>query len=119
MNGINWLFESAARLDRMGIAVTRVGLVAVLVWIGGLKAFHYEDEGIVPYVANSPLMNFFYRQPPGEYRSHMNREGELVPANRAWHGRNGSYSFAHALGAVIVSLGVMVSVHPWMPRVSA
>jgi reactive chlorine resistance protein C len=58
MNGINRLFESAARLDRMGIAVTRVGLVVVLVWIGSLKVFHYEAEGIVPFVTNSPLMNF-------------------------------------------------------------
>ena len=119
MNGINWLFESAARLDRMGIAVTRVGLVVVLVWIGSLKVFHYEDEGIVPFVANSPFMSFFYRQPVGEYRQHMNREGELVPTNRQWHERNGTYGFAYGLGAVIVAYGVMIALHPWMPRVAA
>ena len=56
--------------------MTRVGPVVVLVWIGGLKIFRYEDEGIVPFVANSPFMSFFYRQPAGEYRRHMNREGE-------------------------------------------
>jgi|SRR4051812_9720303 len=78
MNGINWLFESAARLDRMGIAVTRVGLVVALIWIGSLKVFHYEDEGIVPFVANSTFMNLFYRQPAGEYRQHMNREGDAA-----------------------------------------
>jgi uncharacterized membrane protein YkgB len=33
------VFESAARLARMGISVTRIGLVMVPVWIGGLKAF--------------------------------------------------------------------------------
>ena len=119
MVGTDRLFESAARLDRVGVVMTRVGLVVVLVWIGGLKAFRYEDEGIVPYVANSPLMSFFYRQPAGEYRWHMNREGELVPANREWHERNGTYLFAHGLGAVIVALGVMVAVHPWLPRVAA
>jgi reactive chlorine resistance protein C len=119
MDRINWLFESAARLDRMGIFVTRVGLIVVLVWIGSLKVFHYEDEGIVPFVANSPLMNFGYRQPAGEYKQHMNREGELVPANREWHERNGTYRFAHALGSVIVAFGVMVALHPWLPRVAA
>jgi reactive chlorine resistance protein C len=119
MNGINWLFESAARLDRMGIAVTRVGLVVVLIWIGSLKAFRYEDEGIVPFVANSPFMNSFYRQPTGEYRQHMNREGELVPANREWHERNGTYRFAYGLGSVIVAYGVMIALHPWLPRVAA
>ena len=81
------LCELAARLDRVGIVVTRIGLVVVLVWIGGLKVFAYEDEGIVPFVANSPFMSFFYRAPAGEYRQHMNREGELVPANREWHER--------------------------------
>jgi uncharacterized membrane protein YkgB len=119
MNGIDRLFESAARLDRVGISATRVGLIVVLVWIGSLKTFRYEDEGIVPFVANSPLMNFVYRQPVGEYKRHMNREGELVPANRAWHERNGTYRFAYALGSVIVAYGVMIALHPWLPRVAA
>jgi uncharacterized membrane protein YkgB len=119
MNGINWLFESASRLDRVGIAVTRVGLVVVLVWIGSLKAFRYEDEGIVPFVANSPLMNFVYRQPAGEYKQHTNREGALVPSNREWHELNGTYRFAYALGSVIVAYGVMIALHPWLPRLAA
>jgi uncharacterized membrane protein YkgB len=109
----------AARADRAGIIVTRIGLVVVLVWIGGLKIFAYEDEGIVPFVANSPLMSFFYRQPAGEYRQHMNREGELAPANREWHERNGTYLFAYGLGSVIVAFGVMIALHPWLPQVSA
>ena len=82
METVTRLFEAAARADRVGITATRIGLIVVLVWIGSLKIFRYEDEGIVPFVANSPLMSFFYRQPAGEYRQHMNREGELVPANR-------------------------------------
>ncbi len=119
MNTFTKLFEMAARADRAGIIVTRIGLVVVLVWIGSLKVFHYEDEGIVPFVANSPLMSFFYRQPAGEYRQHMNREGELAPANREWHERNGTYFFANGLGSVIVAFGVMIALHPWLPQVSA
>jgi reactive chlorine resistance protein C len=119
MNGINKLFEAAAKLDRFGVALTRVGLVVVLVWIGGLKIFKYEDEGIVPFVANSPAMSFFYQQPAGEYRKHMNREGELVPANREWHERNGTYLFAYGLGSVIVAYGIMIALHPIFPRVAA
>jgi reactive chlorine resistance protein C len=119
MNTVIKLFETAARADRVGITVTRIGLVVVLAWIGGLKAFHYEDEGIVPFVANSPLMSFFYRQPAGEYRQHMNREGELVPANREWHQRNGTYLFAYGLGAVIVAYAVMIGLHPFLPQVAA
>ena len=31
-----------------------------MAWIGGLKAFQYEADGIVPFVTNSPFMSFFY-----------------------------------------------------------
>jgi reactive chlorine resistance protein C len=113
------LFELAAKSEQLGITVTRLGLVVVLVWIGSLKAYRYEDEGIVPFVANSPFMSFFYRQPLGEYRQHMNREGELVSANRDWHERNGTYVFAYGLGSVIVAFGVMIALHPWLPQISA
>jgi reactive chlorine resistance protein C len=119
MNTIVKVFELAARAERTGIIVTRIGLVVVLVWIGSLKFFDYEDEGIVPFVANSPFMSFFYRQPAGEYRRHMNREGELVLANRQWHEQNGTYRFAYGLGAVIVAYGVMIALHPWRPGVAA
>ncbi len=103
----------------MGVIITRVGLVVVLTWIGGLKAYQYEAEGIVPLVANSPLMKSFYREPAGDYRHHMDREGELIPENRQWHERNGTYGFAHALGASIFLFGVMIALHPWLPRVAA
>lgn len=119
MGAAHKFFEAAARADRVGVAATRAGLVVVLVWIGGLKAYPYEAEGVVPFVANSPLMSFVYRQPAGEYRRHLNREGDVVPANREWHGRNGTYPFARALGAVIVVYGLMIALHPWLPRVAA
>jgi reactive chlorine resistance protein C len=119
MKPLNSLFVMIARMDHIGVIVTRVGLIVVLVWIGGLKAFRYEDEGIVPFVANSPLMSFFYQQPAGEYREHMNREGALVQVNRDWHERNGTYLFAYGLGSVIVALGLMIALHPWLPQVSA
>jgi uncharacterized membrane protein YkgB len=46
MNSTIKLFETAARADRAGIIVTRLGPVVVLAWIGGLKAFHYNDPAI-------------------------------------------------------------------------
>jgi nicotinamidase-related amidase len=79
MEGLHTLIELAARMDRLGVIVTRVGLV-VPVWIGGLKAHRYEDEGIVHLVANSPSMGFLYREPPGEHRNHVNPDGARCPS---------------------------------------
>lgn len=112
------IFEAASRLDRVGVAVTRLGLIVVLVWIGGLKVAQYEADGIVPFVANSPLMRFFYNDPEG-YKEHKNPEGAVVPENRAWHEANGTYPFALGLGAVIVSYGLLLCLHPWWPQAAA
>jgi len=116
--GLTKVFEWAARMDRAGVVVTRLGLIVVLVWIGGLKVARYEADGIVPFVANSPLMSFFYAD-PGGYKEHKNPEGALVTANRAWHESNGTYPFALGLGAVIVLYALMLCVNPWLPQVAA
>jgi uncharacterized membrane protein YkgB len=119
MSRIIGLFELAARADRVGVALTRLGLIVVLLWIGALKAFPYEADGIVPFVANSPTMSFFLKYPAPEYKAHMNAEGQLVPANREWHRQNHSYAFAYGLGAVIFAYGLMLCLHPWLPQVAA
>jgi len=110
-------FEVLSRMDRVGVAVTRIGLIVVLLWIGGLKTAKYEAEGIAPFVAHSPFMSFFYSEPSG-YTTHRNPEGALVPANRAWHEANGTYTFALGLGAIIVIYGLMLALHPWLPQVA-
>jgi len=112
------LFELASRMDKMGVTVTRAGLIVVLFWIGGLKAFRYEADGIVPFVANSPTMSFFYSD-PGSYKAHKNPEGALVPENRSWHEANRTYIFAFCLGSVIVVYGLMLCLNPWLPQVAA
>lgn len=109
------IFELAAKTDRIGITLTRVGLIVVLVWIGGLKAFRYEADGIVPFVANSPFMSFFYADAE-HYASHKNPEGALAPANRQWHESNHTYEFAWGLGSVIVLYGLLLCLHPWLPQ---
>jgi uncharacterized membrane protein YkgB len=113
------IFAQAAALDRVGMGLLRLGLVVVLCWIGGLKFADYEADGIVPLVANSPLMSFFYHYPPGDYRQYMNKEGEVIPAHQQWHQLNGTYSFSHGLGIVIVLIGVLIAAYPILPQVSA
>lgn len=119
MNRIESLFRLAARADRLGMNALRVGLIVVLVWIGSLKVAEYEADGIVPFVANSPVMSFVYAYDAPEYRQYMNKEGELIPANRAWHEANRTYSFSYLLGSVIVLFGLLIAAHWWRPELGA
>ncbi len=107
-----------SRLDRVGMGMLRVALVIVLVWIGGLKFVDYEADSIVPLVANSPIMRFLYHQ-PSEYRTHMNKEGELNLQHREWHEQNGTYTFSHGLGVVIIGIGLLIALYPVRPELSA
>lgn len=118
-SAIQHVYFAAAALDRIGMGLLRLGLVIVLVWIGGLKFASYEADSIVPLVANSPVMSFFYHHPAPEYRAYMNKEGELNRAHRQWHETNGTYPFAYGLGIVIISIGVLIALHPVRPQFAA
>jgi uncharacterized membrane protein YkgB len=96
-----------SKADWIGLAMTRVAIAAVFLWIGSVKFAAYEADSITPFVANSPVLSFFYQQ-PGEYRQHLTREGELVPAQREWQRQNGTYTFSKGLGAVEICIGVLV-----------
>lgn len=113
------LFAFAAGLDRFGMGLLRVGLVVVLLWIGGLKFASYEADGIVPLVANSPVASFMYLHPAPEYRKHMNKEGEVKPANQEWQRSNHTYAVSYGLGIVIVTLGLLIALYPVLPQASA
>lgn len=118
MHWILKLMRLAAGTQKTGIATTRLGLIVVLIWIGGLKAFPYEADGIIPFVANSPAMSFLLND-PANYRAHRNPEGALVPANRSWHRGNGTYRFSYGLGAIIVFYGLLLCLHPLFPQAAA
>ncbi|MCH5599559.1 YkgB family protein [Niabella ginsengisoli] len=98
-----------------------------MAWIGGLKAFQYEADGIVPFVINSPFMNFFYHNTGKtalnekgmavpEYTLHKNPEGKTVQKNIDWHKNNGTYVFSYGLGTVIVIIGLLVLLGIWFPK---
>jgi reactive chlorine resistance protein C len=99
---IRSLYGVAARFDRFGFGMLRLGLVIVLCWIGGLKAANYEAEGIVPFVANSPLMSFFYHRPAPEYRE-QNPAGGVNLADHEWNETNGTYVFRTHWAALLAA----------------
>ena len=110
------------------VHLLRISIFVVMAWIGGLKAFQYEADGIVPFVTNSPFMQFFYAH-SGEqmadangklvpaYTLHKNPEGKVVHKNKAWHTSNNTYIFSYGLGSVIVLFGILVLLGIWYPRV--
>ena len=118
-SALDTIFRKAASLDLVAVRVLRLGLIVVLLWIGGLKFANYEADSIVPLVANSPFLRFVYTYPAPEYRHHMNKEGEYIPEHRSWQESNGTYPVSHALGFVIVLLGVLIALNGPFPQLAA
>ena len=97
----------AASAQKLGINLIRVAILVIFVWIGGLKFWNYEAEGIVPFVANSPFMSFFYTKDAPEYKEYKLKEGELDETKHLWHEENNTYGFSHGLGILIMGIGIL------------
>lgn len=106
----------------------RIAIFVVMAWIGGLKAFQYEADGIVPFVSNSPFMSFLYSnssktainekgETVKEYVLHKNPEGKMVVKNIEWHKSNGTYTFAYGLGAMIIVIGLFTLLGIWLDTI--
>jgi uncharacterized membrane protein YkgB len=93
-----YMLTLLANSQRQFFNFMRIAIFVVMAWIGGLKAFQYEADGIVP---------FFYNEPSSEYMKYKNKEGEVVEKNIQWHQKNGTYVFSYGLGAVIVIIGLI------------
>ena len=113
MKGLRLLSQGQSHF----INFLRIAIFVVMAWIGGLKVCQYEADGIVPFVANSPVMSFFYAKDAPEYTAHKNPEGKMVAANIRWHKENGTYLFSYGLGAVIVGIGLAVLLGIWSPPI--
>lgn len=108
------IINQIAKLDHFGKKVVRFAIVLVFLWIGGLKFFTYEADGIVPFVANSPFMSFFYNH-ADEYKSHQNKEGELIATNHQWNIENNTYGFSFGLGIFLVTVAILVALYKVAP----
>ena len=112
--------EILANSQRQYINLLRFGIFIVMAWIGGLKAFQYEADGVIPFVANSPFMSFFLNKNVSDadnYKPNKNKEGEVVPENIKWHESNGTYPFSYGLGTVICIIGILVLLGIWFPKI--
>ncbi|MDR3023181.1 DUF417 family protein [Chryseobacterium sp.] len=126
----NRLYDRLLQLDTWFFNFLRISIFIVMAWIGGLKAFHYEADGIVPFVANSPFMSFFYKNAGNkvlnedkklvaEYTLYKNPEGKVIQKNIDWHQENRTYTFSYGLGTMIVIIGSLVLLGIWFPKIGA
>jgi reactive chlorine resistance protein C len=94
--------NSMTSLERLGIHVSRYGLVITLLLIGVLKFTTGEAQGIQPLVANSPLMFWLYRILSLQGVSNLIGVTEIVVALlialRPWSAR---LSFIGSIGATV------------------
>lgn len=114
---MNRLLNILANSQSKFINLIRFSVFIVMVWIGGLKAYQYEADGIVPFVANSPFMSFFYAKEAPEYMNYKNPEGKTVQKNIDWHKENNTYVFSYGLGTVIVIIGILILLGIWYARI--
>lgn len=107
----------SASLKGLGVHLIRVAIFIIFIWIGGLKFWNYEAEGIVPFVANSPFMNFFYEKEAPEYKDYKLKEGEFDKMKHEWHQANNTYGFSRGLGLLIMSFGILTLLGIWFPKI--
>lgn len=86
--------SSAHTLKKVGAFLIRFALVAILLWVGGLKFTAYEAEGIKPLVENSGLLSWGYDA--------MGMEG-----------------FSKLIGIIEIILGLLIATRSFMPKLSA
>jgi len=94
--------KSPASLEKLGINVSRYGLVITLLLIGVLKFTAAEAHGIQPLVANSPLMSWLYRVFSLQAVSNLIGIVEIIVALLiALRPFSAKISFIGSLGAII------------------
>ncbi len=106
-------------LKRIGIHVTRYGLVVVLLWIGGMKFTTYEAEGIKPLVANSPFMSWVYNVMSVTQFSSLLGVIEIaiafLIALRSFWPKGSAVGSGLAVGMFLTTLSFLVTTPGWEP----
>jgi uncharacterized membrane protein YkgB len=107
MNLYTDFLRVASRGESLGANLVRIAIAIVFLWIGALKFVPYEADSITPLVAQSPVMEFFYKHPT-QYAQHMTKEGQLIPEQRQWQQANNTYGFSRGLGTLEIIIGLLV-----------
>jgi uncharacterized membrane protein YkgB len=83
-----------ARIDMIGHAFLRYGLVVAIGWIAAMKVTEYEAKGIQPLIAHSPFLSWGYN---------------------VWS----VHHFTMMIGAVEIIIATLIALRRWFPKASA
>ena len=83
-----------ARIDVIGHAFLRYGLVVAIGWIAGMKGTEYEAKGIQPLIQHSPLLSWGYG---------------------IWTVQH----FTMIIGVTELVIAALIAVRHWFPKASA
>ena len=113
------LAAAGARLESVGLHVTRYAIVAVLVWIGAMKFTAYEAGAIEPLVANSPLMSWLYAIFSVQATSNLIGVAEIAAgvliAVRPWSAIACAIGSLMAIATFVMTLTFLFSTPGWEP----
>lgn len=62
-------------------------------------------------------MSFFYTKTAPEYKEYKLKEGEKNDVKQMWHKENNTYGFSRGLGILIMSIGMLVFLGIFFPKV--
>lgn len=97
--------KSRTSLEKLGMHVSRYGLVVTLLLIGALKFTAGEAQGIQPLVASSPLMFWLYKVLSLQAVSNLIGVIEIVVAGLiALRPFSARLSFIGSMGAIVTFL---------------
>jgi reactive chlorine resistance protein C len=110
---------TGARLEPVGLHITRYAIVLVLVWIGAMKFTAYEAGAIEPLVANSPLMSWLYAVFSVQAASNLIGVAEIAAgfliAVRPWSAIACAVGSLMAIVTFVVTLTFLLSTPGWEP----
>jgi reactive chlorine resistance protein C len=101
------------RLETVGGAILRYGMVAILLYFGAFKFTAFEAAAIQPLLANSPLMAWLYSVTSLQGASNLIGVSEIVAAvliaARPWSARLSALGSILATGIFLATLSFLVT----------
>jgi reactive chlorine resistance protein C len=108
-----------ARIDQIGHAFLRYGLVVAIGWIAAMKATEYEAKGIQPLIAHSPFLSWGYSVWSVNHFTMIIGAGEITIATlialRRWFPRASAFGSLGAVLMFLTTLSFIITTPGWEP----